>query len=133
MTSQEVIPQSIFTAKTKTMEKAAIARSFSTGNFKPCYPYLSDATVWDTPGQQTLKGASEIVPFCEKIRDYFDSITTDFRILHVLENDNSVVVNGTATFIREDVVISEVASCDIYIFNEDNTIASLYSYCVKTK
>lgn len=66
------------------MTKMDIAKFFSSGQFDKCFDYLTDETVWNTPGEQYLRGRAEIEGFCKKIAAYFDSLTTDFRQLNVI-------------------------------------------------
>lgn len=112
------------------MTKSAIAAAFSGGNFAKCFPYLTEQTIWNTPGEQYLEGRKEIEPFCEKISAYFSSVTTKFQQLNLIENDQCVAINGTAEFIRDEVRINFVSSCDVYEFDEENKIKSITSYCI---
>jgi ketosteroid isomerase-like protein len=112
------------------MTKSTIAQAFSGGNFTQCFPYLTDQTVWNTPGEQYLKGRQEIETFCEKISAYFTSVTTNFQQLNLIENENCVAINGTAEFIRDGKRLSFVSSCDVYEFDEENKIKSITSYCI---
>jgi ketosteroid isomerase-like protein len=112
------------------MNKSEIATNFSNGDFEKCFEYLTDDTLWETPGEQTLKGKAAIKSFCEKTRQYFDSVTTDFKQLNIIENENSVAINGTAKFIKEEKIVSQVASCDVYTFDANNKIITIYSYCI---
>lgn len=115
------------------MTKVEIAKSFSTGNFIPCFEFLTNETIWDTPGEQTLQGKTEIVTFCEKIKLYFDSVDTNFQILNIIENSSHVVINGIAEFIRDGKRISFISSCDIYEFDDSNYIKNIKSYCITEK
>jgi len=115
------------------MNKSAIAQAFSGGEFEACFPYLTDITVWNTPGEQYLAGRQEIEPFCKKVADYFSSVTTNFKQLNLIENDNGVCINGTAEFIRDGKRVSFVSSCDVYVFDGENRIISIHSYCITEK
>lgn len=112
------------------MTKSAIAQAFSAGEFSKCFAYLTEQSIWDTPGEQYVKGKDEIEEFCKKIRAYFDSVTTKFTKLNVIENDNCVAINGTAEFIRNGKRVSYVSSCDVYVFDKDNKIVNITSYCI---
>ena len=112
------------------MTKSVIAQAFSGGNFAQCFPYLTDQTVWNTPGEQYLKGRQEIEAFCEKVSAYFSSVTTNFQQLNLIENEQCVAINGTAEFIRDGERINFVSSCDVYEFDEENNIKSITSYCI---
>jgi len=115
------------------MTKKEIALSFSGGKFDKCLDYLTDLTIWDTPGEQYLKGKEDIEIFCKKIAAYFASITTDFKQLNLIENENSIAINGTAEFIRDGKRVSFVSSCDVYKFDENKNIISIHSYCITEK
>ncbi len=112
------------------MKKSHISSLFSNGQFSACYEYLTEHTLWETPVEHTLKGIEAIRPYCEKVRAYFDSVTTHFRQLNIIESENAVVIQGTATFIRDEQVVSEISSCDVYTW-EDMKIISIYSYCIR--
>lgn len=112
------------------MTKAEIAKSFSSGNFDKCFDYLTYKTFWNTPGEQYLTGRNEIEPFCKKIRAYFDSVSTNFQQLNLIENEHCVVINGTAEFIRNGKKVSFVSSCDVYEFDTENNFVSIHSYCI---
>ena len=112
------------------MDKRAIAEAFSTGNFGPALPYLTEQTVWSTPGEQHLTGKQAIEAFCHKIAAYFAGMTTDFRPLSIIEDDSGVAINGTAEFIRDGRRVSRASSCDVYRFDGANRILSIHSYCI---
>ena len=112
------------------MTKSEIAQAFSGGKFENCFDYLTDQTVWNTPGEQYLTGRKEIEPFCKNISVYFSSVTTKFKQLHLIENDLCVAINGTAEFIREGKRVSFVSSCDVYEFDTNNKIITITSYCI---
>jgi hypothetical protein len=112
------------------MTKSAIAQAFSGGQFVKCFAYLTDKTIWNTPGEQCLTGKNEIEAFCKNISAYFSSVTTNFRQLNVIENNRCVAINGTAEFIRAEKRVSFVSSCDVYEFDKENKIISITSYCI---
>ena len=112
------------------MTKSEISLLFSGGQFEKCFDYLTEQTVWNTPGEQLLTGRSEIESFCKNIAAYFSSVTTNFTQLNLIENDRCVAINGTAEFICEVKRLSFVSSCDVYEFETDNKIVSIYSYCI---
>jgi SnoaL-like domain len=115
------------------MTKKEIAQAFSGGNFDKCLPYLTSETFWNTPGEQYLKGKNDIEAFCKKVAASFNSITTNFNQLNLIENNNCVAINGTAEFLRDGEKISFVSSCDVYEFDEKNNIVSIHSYCITEK
>lgn len=112
------------------MTKKEIAQAFSDGQFEKCLDYLTEQTIWNTPGEQFLTGRKEIEPFCKKISAYFSSVTTDFKQLNLIENECCVSINGTAEFIREGERVSYISSCDVYEFDTENKIISINSYCI---
>lgn len=112
------------------MSKSEIAEAFSGGQFEKCFDYLTVQTIWNTPGGQFLTGRNEIEPFCKNIAAYFNSLTTNFKQLNLIENDRCVAINGTAEFVREGKRVSFVSSCDVYEFDKDNKILSIISYCI---
>lgn len=112
------------------MTKVDIAKAFSNGEFHKCFEYLTDTTIWNTPGEQYLSGRHEIEPFCKQIRAYFDSVTTHFKPIQIIENDHCVAINGTAEFLRDGKRVSFISSCDVYEFDNQNTMVSITSYCI---
>ena len=112
------------------MTKLELAVAFSNGKFKKCFNYLTEQTIWNIPGEQNLSGKVAIVAFCEKTASYFKSVTTNFKQLHVIENENCVAITGTAEFISEGKRIAFVSSCDVYAFTSNNEIMSITSYCI---
>jgi len=68
------------------MTKSEIAQAFSGGEFGKCFDYLTEESVWNTPGEQFLTGRKEIEPFCKKISAYFGSVTTNFKQLNLIPN-----------------------------------------------
>ena len=118
---------------TMKFSKAAVASAFSLGNFDAAYIYLTGETIWNTPGEFRLTGKEEIQQHCQKVKTYFDNITTDFQQLEIIENENNVVITGKARFIKEGKCINQIASCDVYKFANDGTIISITSYCVSEK
>jgi ketosteroid isomerase-like protein len=112
------------------MVKSEIAKAFSHGKFEICFEYLTDQTIWNTPGEQILKGRKEIEVFSRKISDYFNSVQTHFNQINLIESDNCVSINGTAEFIRDGKRVSFISSCDVYEFDSDNKIKSIMSYCI---
>lgn len=115
------------------MTKSEIAQAFSGGQFEKCLDYLTDQTIWNTPGEQFLTGRTQIEPFCKNIAAYFKSVITNFKQLNLIEDGCCVAINGTAEFIREGSSVSFVSSCDVYVFDGKNKIISIHSYCIADK
>lgn len=112
------------------MTKREIANAFSGGAFEKCFDYLTEETVWDTPGEQYLNGKSEIEAFCRKISAYFSSVSTRFEQISLIEDETGVAINGTAEFSRDGILVARISSCDVYQFGVGNTIDSIRSYCI---
>jgi PhnB protein len=112
------------------ISKSEIAQAFSGGQFQECFDYMTNETIWNTPGEHYLTGKDEIVPFCNNIAAYFKSVTTKFTQLNLVENDNCVTINGTAEFIKNDKRVSFISSCDVYQFTSDNKLLTITSYCI---
>jgi len=112
------------------MTKSKIAQAFSQGDFEKCFMYLTDTTIWNTPGEQLLTGKQEIESFCKIVKAYFDSVTTNFQQINLIENTNCVAINGTAEFMRDGKRVSFVSSCDVYVFDTDNNMEGITSYCI---
>lgn len=112
------------------MTKLEIAKAFSGGQFEQCFGYLTDETTWNTPGEQYLKGRTEIEAFCIKVASYFRSVTTRFTQLNLIENDCCIAINGTAEFFRDGEKLAFISSCDVYEFDTENRIKTITSYCI---
>ena len=115
------------------MTKAEIAQAFSLGEFDKTSPFIADNAVWSIVGENTFIGKSAIINNCELVSNYFKTVETEFKTLNVIEDKNKVVVNGTAAFIIEKKCISFVSACDIYEFDEHETIEKITSYCIQAK
>jgi len=119
--------------KFDNMTKTEIAKAFSNGEFEMTYIFISDNAEWTVIEEDTFVGKQAIIENCEQVGSYFKSVTTNFKTLNVITDGNKVVINGTAEFLRENKRISFVSACDIYVFNENNQIQSITSYCIQSK
>ena len=63
----------------------------------------------------------------------FKAVTTDFKTFHVIADENNVVINGTAEFLRNNKRVSFVSACDIYAFNAEGQVQQITSYCIQRK
>lgn len=115
------------------MTKTALATAFSEGDFESTYPYIATDAVWVVVEQAVFNGKPAILQECEKVRNYFKSISTHFVTEHVIAEKSKVVISGTAEFKREGELISFVNACDVYVFNENNLIQQITSYCIESK
>ena len=73
-----------------------------------------------------------IIDNCEQVGNYFKSVTTDFKTWNIITDENKVVINGTAEFLRNNERVSFVSSCDVYEFNEKGHIQKITSYCIQS-
>lgn len=115
------------------MTPSAIAQAFSNGQFESVYPFLAGDVVWTVVEENTFTGKEAVVKQCEQVGAYFRSVTTDFKPLNVLSDQNKVAITGTAEFIRDNKTISFVSACDVYEFNEKGLVQSITSYCIPRK
>lgn len=115
------------------MTKTKIAESFSKGNFELTYPYLADNVEWEVVGESVFNGKVAVIQNCEQTAQYFKSVTTNFKTIHVIAETNKVAINGTAEFIRDHKRLSFVSACDVYEFNENKQLQKITSYCIPDK
>jgi ketosteroid isomerase-like protein len=115
------------------MEQKEIARAFSNGDFETTFAFLADDVVWKVVGEREFVGKDEVIENCLKTAAYFASVTTKFRTLNVISDKNRVAVNGTAEFIREGQRVGFISACDVYVFDEENRLKSITSYCISEK
>lgn len=113
------------------MTKQEIALAFSNGEFEKTAEYIAENAVWKVIEENTFVGKMAIIENCNQVAPYFKSVTTDFKTLNVIAQDNKVVINGTAEFSRNGHRVSFVSACDLYEFNESNQILYITSYCIK--
>ncbi|MGE4347208.1 MAG: nuclear transport factor 2 family protein [Flavobacteriaceae bacterium] len=109
----------------------SIAEAFSVGEFEHVFDELDENIVWIILGEAEFKGKKDVVNHCEQVKNYFNSITTNFEIQDTISDYNKIVVMGTAQFIRDSELISSVSACDIYEFNNQHQIIKITSYCIK--
>jgi SnoaL-like domain len=110
-----------------------VAEAFSTGKFEMTYRHLSDNIIWEVVGESYFEGKAKVVENCQAVDSYFKSVTTKFEVKKVIEQQNSVAIEGTAAFIRNGNLISFVQACDVYEFNEEGIIEKITSYCIQKK
>lgn len=88
-----------------------LAKAFSNGNFEKTFPFLAADVTWLVIGENQFTGKEAVVRNCEQITSCFNSVTTDFRTLHVIEDQNKIAITGTAGFSKTGEQISFVSSC----------------------
>lgn len=115
------------------MTKTEIARAFSNGEFYKTDDFIANNAVWEVVEEDLFIGKNAIIENCNQVVQYFKSVTTDFKTLNIITEDNKVVVNGTAEFFRDGKQDSFVSACDIYEFNDKNQILKITSYCIQAK
>lgn len=113
------------------MTKQEIALAFSNGEFEKIAEFIAENAVWEVVEENTFVGKLAILENCNQVAAYFKSVTTDFKTLNVIAQDNKVVVNGTAEFSRNGQRVSFVSACDLYEFNENGQIQRITSYCIQ--
>ncbi|HMS65624.1 MAG TPA: nuclear transport factor 2 family protein [Ignavibacteria bacterium] len=108
-----------------------IAEAFSFGNFSITYPYLADDVKWIIIGDKILHGKENVRGYCDKTAEYFKTVKTEFRQINIIIDKDIIAVNGTARFIHNENKVTEISSCDIYIF-KDQKLHEITSYCIVT-
>lgn len=84
------------------MTQKQIAEAFSNGNFELTFPYLADSIQRTVIGDNFSDGKQAVMSNCNQIANYFKSVTTNFKTINVIAENNQVAINGTAEFIRND-------------------------------
>jgi len=115
------------------MTKPEIAKAFSNGEFDKIKDFIAHDAIWEVVEEDIFIGKNAIVENCNQVGQYFKSVTTNFKTLNVIAENNKVVVNGTAEFIRDGKRVSFVSACDLYEFNDSNQIQKVTSYCKQAK
>jgi hypothetical protein len=115
------------------MTQEQIAKAFSNGNFERIYPYLADDVQWTVAGEDFFDGKKAVMENCAQVAGYFESVTTNFKTIHVISDNNRVAVSGTAEFIRDGKRVNFVSACDVYEFNDNNELQTITSYCIQDK
>ena len=115
------------------MTKPEIAIAFSNGEFDRANDFIADDAVWEIVEEDKFVGKNAIIENCNQVAQYFKSVTTDFKTINVISDENKVVINGTAEFLRGNKRVSFVSACDLYEFNGKNQIQKITSYCIQAK
>lgn len=109
-----------------------IAELFSIGQFDKTYDQIADNAEWIVVSENHFKGKEAIIKNCKEVDKYFKSVRTEFKTLHIISENNKVVITGTAEFSRDGIRLSFVEACDFYEFNENNKIVKITSYCIQS-
>jgi ketosteroid isomerase-like protein len=115
------------------MTKTEIAKAFSIGKFDEVIHYIADDAIWEVVEEDKFVGKNAIIENCNLVGHYYRSVTTSFKMLNVISEDDMVAVNGTAELNRDGKQASFVSACDIYSFNDFDQIQKITSNCIKTK
>lgn len=75
------------------MTQKQIAEAFSNGNFELTYPYLADNVQWTVIGEDSFDGKKAVMDNCEQVASYFKSITTNFKTINIIADQNRVAVS----------------------------------------
>jgi ketosteroid isomerase-like protein len=110
-----------------------IAAAFSCGEFDKVYPYMADDISWHIIGENSFVGKEAVMDNCEQVAAYFKSVTTIFKTENSIVSDNRVAIDGTAEFLKAGNRVAYVWACDVYLFNDNNQLAKITSYCIQAK
>lgn len=108
-----------------------IAQLFSIGQFDKTYDHIDENADWIVVAENHFKGKEAIIKNCIQVDKYFKSVSTKFKTLNVISENNKVVITGTAEFLRDGKRLSFVEACDVYEF-KDNKITKITSYCIQS-
>ena|SRR5690606_15909350 len=117
-------------ANSKKINNIEFAENFSVGKFEEVFNYLDENIVWIIVGESEIRGKEAVVSHCKQVKDYFNSVTTNFEIQDTINNYNKVVVMGRAEFIKDNKLLSTISACDVYEFNNEQRIVAITSYCI---
>ncbi len=80
-----------------------------------------------------IKGRHAVIEFSDKSKEYFQTVTTDFKTTGVVEDDNKIAIYGQAEFVRDGEIINNVNSCGVYEFDADGKVSKVHSCCSSKK
>lgn len=117
----------------KIMEILEIAKAFSIGQFEQAFSFLAKDVCRKVlgAGANTFVGRDAVVEQCKQTMQYFESVNTDFKILKAFESSHQAVIEGSAKFSRDGVVLAELQACDVYKFDASDNLNSIISYCIQ--
>lgn len=115
------------------MTKTELAKMFSNGDFEKTFDFISEDAEWVVVEEDHFLGKQAILNQCEQVAGYFKSVTTKFKTINILANENQVAITGTAEFLKDNTRVSLVSACDIYEFNDEDQIQKITSYCIQAK
>ncbi|RZK48763.1 MAG: hypothetical protein EOO99_08635 [Pedobacter sp.] len=111
------------------MTQKQIAKAFSHGNFSLIYTYLSEDIRWEIIGEKTYSGIKEVKSQCEKVTSYFLSVQTEFVTEYIFQEQNLVLLRAPQNLDEITRLLARQAS-DIYLFDDQNQIQGIKSFCI---
>ncbi len=111
------------------MNNKQISEAFSKGNFEAAYVHFSENIQWNIIGDQPIKGKENVIAHCQKMLEGMDGTLSNTQ---VIEEGNSIAIEGNCNYTGEDGKPARVDYCDIYSF-EDGKIVKITSYCISIK
>ncbi|HMQ67351.1 MAG TPA: hypothetical protein PKA90_00895 [Ignavibacteria bacterium] len=113
------------------MTPKQVAEAFSNGKFDVAFPFLADNIEWTVAGKDKYIGRESVIENCIKTEEYFKTVTTDFKTFNIIEENQCVVINGTAEFLKDNKRLAFIFACDVYEFNSENKLEKITSYCIE--
>jgi ketosteroid isomerase-like protein len=110
-----------------------VAKAFFNGEFQLAYPYLASDITWVVVEENQFSGKAAVIENCEQVAAYFRSVTTRFETHAVITSDNTVVISGTAEFLRAGKLVAFISACDLYEFDDGGMLKKIVSYCISKK
>jgi ketosteroid isomerase-like protein len=112
------------------MTNKEIAEALSGADFEKVKDKLAENIEWNMYEEsEFIQGKQAVIEFSEKVKEYFQSITTNFETTGVIEADDKIAIYGRAEFIRDGKIVNSVNSCDVYEFDADGKVSKVHSYC----
>lgn len=109
------------------VDAAGTAEAFSRHRFTDTYAAMHDDIEWTLVGDRVIAGKPAVIAECENSAAYLAGVTTSFEKFRVIAAGETVAVESRATYVDAAGDRSEVASCDIYDF-EDRLITAITSF-----
>ncbi len=102
---------------------------FRTTNHTKILACLTDDVVWEMPGFFTHKGKEA---FDKEIENPNADGHPDIKIIHMVEEGNVVVAEGTVKAKLKNAALLDAVFCDVFYFT-DGKISKLTTYLMFTK
>lgn len=94
---------------------------------------MADNIEWTVVGENFFKGKNTVIQNCEQSANYFKSVTTNFKTINIITENNRVAINGTAEFIKDNKRVAFVPARDVYEFIDNNELQKITSYCIQER